>query len=255
MLRPLSIRASLILYLFYFLQAPIPQSLAVVGDAPPASSFGRSVVMIVGANRTMCSAVAIGRDLLLSAAQCLRPGITYKYIVKGPTDRPLVQDIARGERHPNFDLQKLLNRIATPDLALIKTRYALPAQIPSVPLSTASVAVGDTLFIVGFGLTVAGDPNTGGTAHLAKLVVTDHPDRLQIHLIDPKNEGLGACSGDAGAPAFRSDGGNLTVVGVVSWSTGPGSAGCGELTGLVPLQPYRAWILDTARALGSPLEQ
>jgi hypothetical protein len=44
------------------------------------------------------------------------------------------------------------------------------------------------------------------------------------------------------------------VIGVVSWSTGPNlSAGCGGLTGVTPLTRYRAWIIDTARALGSPL--
>ena len=41
---------------------------------------------------------------------------------------------------------------------------------------------------------------------------------------------------------------------MVSWSTGPKlSAGCGGLTGITPLVRYRAWIVDTARALGSPL--
>jgi hypothetical protein len=31
------------------------------------------------------------------------------------------------------------------------------------------------------------------------------------------------------------------------------SAGCGGLTGVTPLMRYRAWIKETARALGSPL--
>jgi hypothetical protein len=46
----------------------------------------------------------------------------------------------------------------------------------------------------------------------------------------------------------------LVVVGVVSWSTGPNnSAGCGGLTGVTPLARYRAWIIETARKLGSAL--
>jgi len=41
---------------------------------------------------------------------------------------------------------------------------------------------------------------------------------------------------------------------VVSWSTGPNmSAGCGDVTGVTPLALYRAWIVDEARKLGSPL--
>jgi secreted trypsin-like serine protease len=81
---------------------------------------------------------------------------------------------------------------------------------------------------------------------------------LQIRLFDPSTKGqsagLGACAGDSGAPAFRENNGNLTVIGVVSWSTGPNlSGGCGGLTGITPLARYRAWIVDTARVLGSPL--
>jgi secreted trypsin-like serine protease len=81
---------------------------------------------------------------------------------------------------------------------------------------------------------------------------------LQIRLFDPSTKGqsagLGACAGDSGAPAFRDNNGNLTVIGVVSWSTGPNlSGGCGGLTGITPLMRYRPWIVDTARLLGSPL--
>ena len=67
-------------------------------------------------------------------------------------------------------------------------------------------------------------------------------------------QGLGACAGDSGAPVFRDKDGRIVVIGVVSWSTGPKLGdGCGGLTGVTPLARYRAWILNTARMLGSPL--
>jgi secreted trypsin-like serine protease len=92
----------------------------------------------------------------------------------------------------------------------------------------------------------------------AHLVATGHPGTLQVRLVDPatggERPGLGACTGDSGAPAFEETGGAAAVVGVVSWSTGPnGSDGCGGLTGLTPLVIYRNWINSTARRLGSPL--
>jgi secreted trypsin-like serine protease len=92
----------------------------------------------------------------------------------------------------------------------------------------------------------------------ATLVVTGQPGTLQIRLYDPNTKGespgLGACTGDSGAPVFRGSGGGLAVIGVVSWSTGPKlTGGCGGLTGVTPLLRYRPWILDAARALGSPL--
>ena len=42
---------------------------AMVGGAPPApAEYGHSVVMILGSSGTACTATAIGRDLLLTAA-------------------------------------------------------------------------------------------------------------------------------------------------------------------------------------------
>jgi secreted trypsin-like serine protease len=64
--------------------------------------------------------------------------------------------------------------------------------------------------------------------------------------------GLGACTGDSGAPVFLDSNSGPIIVGVVSWSTGPNNAsGCGGLTGVTPLALYRDWILKTARSWGA----
>jgi secreted trypsin-like serine protease len=81
---------------------------------------------------------------------------------------------------------------------------------------------------------------------------------LQVRLVDPqtqnKSAGMGACTGDSGAPAFEDQDGNSIVVGVVSWSTGANnSAGCGGLTGVTPLTLYREWIVKTARSWGAEI--
>ena len=94
----------------------------------------------------------------------------------------------------------------------------------------------------------------------AALAATGRPGTLQIRLVDPatrgERPGLGACTGDSGGPAFEEDGGRFAIIGVVSWSTGPGgAAGCGGLTGVTPLVLYRNWIIETARRLGSALEK
>jgi secreted trypsin-like serine protease len=92
----------------------------------------------------------------------------------------------------------------------------------------------------------------------ASLVATGQPGTLQIRLVDPATQGqragLGACTGDSGAPVFRDLGAGPAVIGVVSWSTGPNlSDGCGGLTGVTPLARYRAWIVEQAGKFGSPL--
>src|SRR6516162_2106136 len=60
---------------------------------------------------------------------------------------------------------------------LIKLAEPLPARIHPARLAkeTQTVAVGDTLIIAGYGVTVRGDGQTGGTARTATLVVTGQP--------------------------------------------------------------------------------
>jgi hypothetical protein len=238
----------------------IPAAAMVGGASPAAEGVGRSVVMILGSYGTACTATAIASDLLLTAAHCVQPGADYKLVDSSQAGEPVLKDIARIERDPQFDLKRLFAHLATADVALIKLAEPLPPRIPPVPLvgDGTSVAVGDPLVVAGYGVTVRGDGRTGGTVRAAKLAVTGVPGTLQIRLFDPNTKGqspgLGACAGDSGAPAFRGTNGNLAIIGVVSWSTGPKlSAGCGGLTGITPLVRYRAWIVDTARMLGSPL--
>ena len=233
---------------------------AMVGAAPPApAEFARSIVMVLGSGGTSCTGTAIGRDLLLTAAHCVQPGADYKLLGSEPGQAPVLKSIIRIEHHPQFDIARLFNHLATADVALIKLAEALPARIsPALIAAGESVVVGDSLVIVGYGVTVRGDGRSGGTARAATLVVTGQPGSLQIRLFDPSSKGvspgLGACAGDSGAPAFVVSGAAPAIVGVVSWSTGPNlAAGCGGLTGVTPLVRYRNWIMDTARKLGTVL--
>ncbi|MFZ3361113.1 MAG: trypsin-like serine protease [Xanthobacteraceae bacterium] len=241
-----------------------PASAMVGGATPAETGVGRSVVMVLGSygtEATACTATAIARDLLLTAAHCVLPGADYKLVDREPGREPLLKDVARIERDPQFDLKRLFAHLATADVALIKLAQPLPSRIPPAKIGSEAdtVTVGEALVVAGYGVTVRGDGRTGGTVRTATLVVTGQPGPLQIRLFDPNTKGqspgLGACTGDSGAPAFRDTKGGLAIIGVVSWSTGPKlTAGCGGLTGITPLQRYRAWIVNTARSLGSPLD-
>jgi hypothetical protein len=166
-------------------------------------------------------------------------------------------DIRQIARHPNFSLQTLLGHRATADIALIKLAKPLPAVIVPATLDRAnrSPQAGDRYTVTGYGLAVRGDGKTGGTLRTAQLIATGKPGNLQIRLADPSTGGsafgIGACTGDSGAPVYE----GTALIGVVSWSTGPNmTAGCGGLTGVTPISLYRGWIVDTARKLGSPLQ-
>src|SRR4051812_11762639 len=94
MLRTLAVLVSAVAY-----TTPVA---AMVGDAPAASGGPEQhVVMIVGSRGTSCSATAIGRDLLLTAAHCVLPGADYK-LVAFEGGKPVLKDVAQIARHPGF---------------------------------------------------------------------------------------------------------------------------------------------------------
>ena len=227
---------------------------AVTGNAPPAAGLAaRAIVMLVDEREDLCTATALGPDLVLTAAHC----------VTGPLKRAVKiyqtgQTIAvtRVAQHPRFNFANYLASRATADVALVKLAAPLPDIIAPVTLAEPRrVAVGETLTIAGFGVTKNATPLGLGIPREARLTVTGKPGSLQIRLVDPatlnKRPGLGGCTGDSGAPAFETDAaGALRVMGVVSWSTAPNDEdGCGGLTGLTPLLLYRDWIVETAKTL------
>jgi secreted trypsin-like serine protease len=243
----------------FMLLSSVPSAGLVGGAQPAGEDQRRGVVMLTGSQGTFCSGVALARDLVLTAAHCVLPGADYRLIELDAARRPSLMEIARIARHPAFDAKAVLRHRVTADLALLE--LSQPAKVMPARLAPAggSVAAGDRFVVAGYGVGARGDGKTGGTVRAATLVATGQPGTLQIRLVDPdtkgERSGLGACTGDSGAPVFRALAGSLAVIGIVSWSTGPASSeGCGGLTGVTPLARYRAWIVEQAGKMGNLLQ-
>jgi secreted trypsin-like serine protease len=237
---------------------PASPASAMVGGAPATEDgIGRSVVTIIGSRGTFCSGALVAPDLVLSAAHCVMPGADYKIVLYDAQRQPQLREVKRVASHPQFNVQGILAHRASADVALLqlaeplKTKTPAPSGAPVEP-----IAVGARFTVAGIGVTRRGDGKSGGTIRTASLVATGQPGRLQIRLVDPATnntrEGLGACTGDSGAPVFEDQSGRAVIIGVVSWSTGANNAdGCGGLTGVTPLTLHRDWIAATARAWGT----
>ena len=230
---------------------------AMVGGAATADkTIARHVALIVGSRGTSCTGVVIARNLVLTAAHCAQAGAEYKIVEFDAARHPTLRDVSLVQSHPQFDLNTLLGHRATADVALLRLSVPAngkyPARLASPQLPLVS---GNSFAVAGVGVTVRGDGKSAGVIRSAALVATGKPGSLQIRLVDPAGQGaqagLGACTGDSGAPVFEDQANGPVIVGVVSWSTGPnGSAGCGGLTGVTPLTLYRDWIQQTARQWG-----
>jgi hypothetical protein len=231
----------------------------MVGGAPdvPAAKT-QPEVMFVGSRGNFCTGTAIARDLVLTAAHCVLPGAEYKLAELDDDKKPIFKDTATIARHPQFDLKTMLAHRATADVGLIKLPVPLSVAPAQLFAPRPRVKVGERFVVRGYGVSVRGDGNTAATLRQATLVATGQPGNLQLRLVDPvrggTRAGLGACTGDSGAPVYQESAKGLAIIGVVSWSTGPNAeAGCGGLTGVTPVELYREWIIETAKTLGSAL--
>ena len=230
---------------------------AIVGGARKVGLASEPIVMIIGArgNRgLLCTGTALARDLVLTAAHCVAAGGSYRLLPSADATSVPIKTIAR---HPRFDPHGYERGRATADLALLKLARPLPAHVSPVALAPAgdTLTNGEHLQIAGFGVTVAGKDFSTGVPHVAMLVVTGRPTAMQVRLVDPVKRGerfgLGGCVGDSGGPVLRAADVTPRLVGVVSWSTGPGeSEGCGGITGVTPITLYRGWIVAQAAKMG-----
>jgi hypothetical protein len=214
--------------------------------------------MIVGDRGNFCTGTAIAAKMVLTAAHCVLPGANYMLLEFAAGQSPKLKTITAIARHPQFSLQTLLTHRATADVALLTIEDPLPVRPATLAPPRARISVGELFVLRGFGVSRRGDGSSGGKLRSATLAATGQPGNLQLRLNDPaargNRPGLGACTGDSGAPLYQQIAGTLSIYGVVSWSTGPnGEAGCGGLTGVTPLELYRRWIDEQAQKIGSSI--
>jgi hypothetical protein len=222
---------------------------AIVGDAEIAAGMITRQLVLVRSSRGICSGTVLARDLVLTAAHCVRPNEKLEVRTHDKRRRYAVKDAAT---HPQFTTEQgtLPTRV---DLALLKLATPLPDDTQPALLGRRPTTAGEAVLVAGYGRHLSDSQRITGQARMATLITLDRRLGSQLMLRDPmpqESARLGACSGDSGGPAFAIRDG-LVIIGVVT--AAPGT--CGGLTVVTPIIVHYDWIIETARKLGSPLTQ
>ncbi len=206
----------------------------------------------------MCSATAIARDLVLTAAHCLVSGGRLGVFSLDPSFRNRRHRVLGVVPHPSFVPGRATRQQPGADLAIIRLAAALPDDIVPVSLG-GGIWKGAEVTVAGFGVTAEGRPGTARTLREVQLVSAGTYTSANSVIVaadkalEGETAGASACRGDSGGPVLAGNPASRQLVGIVSWTSGALSAPqgkvCGGFTAITPVNDHAAWIASASAAL------
>ncbi|MBS7698457.1 MAG: S1 family peptidase [Chelatococcus sp.] len=236
------------------LLAGAPSAKAVVGATGDGGSLAAASVMVLGSRGSVCSAVVVAPDAVLTAAHCVTGADAFRVHFRERGEPVLIEPRSIAV-HPGYVPNAIRTRQRSIDLALVRLPSPLPVQFSTASLVAAqrSPAPGTSLMLGGWGVAREGDGASSGTFRTAPLAVVEPygPSSILIWAADRqglgKSAGAGVCRGDSGGPIALKSG---AIIAISTWSKGPGKRDCGLLSQGVLVGPQRAFIDRTLGGWG-----
>ncbi|HEY3358153.1 MAG TPA: trypsin-like serine protease [Polyangia bacterium] len=194
-----------------------------------------------GGYEQFCTGTVIAPRAILSAGHCIREsGIN-------PTDMSIffgttvgsggtVIPVTAAYVHPNYRLAA--NGAPEYDVSVLIMAQDAPVAAMQWQRTTLGNISGQTVELVGYGVTNAAAQTGNGTRRTVDQVVADMDDMYIYY----QGNNDGTCQGDSGGPMFLDEGGTQVVVGVTSY----GDQSCVQLGANTRVDPFAAFITQYA---------
>lgn len=213
----------------------------------PSDEDSKTVMMLVSGGM-LCTAVAIDKKVLLTAAHCIAGNKSNTYVSfypsvsceSGYNKTKYIQGISELIVHSDFDPKATAeNMIADIALVILEEELPLGYSIYKIANPLASLA---ELHLYGYGRTGS---KSGGAGILRKTSIDQ--SLYKISFTDNKVEinqsgASGICQGDSGGPSFVKIEGEMQVLGINSYVVGPENDVCAKESFQTLVNSYNSWI-------------
>lgn len=234
----------------------------IVGGQIVEQNDGDSkMVMMLVSNGQMCTAVAIGKRVLLTAAHCIAGNKTNTFVSfyssvsceSGFNKNLNTQGISETFVHPAYDPASTPEDM-TGDIALVVLENDVPEGYTIYKIvDPEKIHQASEMYLYGYGKTGS---NAGGAGMLRKTILSSTSFDIDLNAKKIKvNQagGNGICQGDSGGPSFVNNiDGEKQILGINSYVMGPEGDICSKYSYQTLVNFYREWITEKTAGLTKP---
>ncbi len=233
----------------------------VGGQIVEQSDSDSKMVMMLVSNGQMCTAAAIGKRVILTAAHCIAGDKTNTFVAfyssvsceSGFNKNLYTQGISETFVHSDYDPASTPENMKG-DIALIILENDIPEGYTIYKIADPEkIHASSDMYLYGYGNTGS---NAGGAGMLRKTILSNSAFDIDLNLKKIKvnqSGGNGICLGDSGGPSFVNDiEGEKQILGVNSYVKGPENDICSNFSYQTLANAYSDWITSKTAGLAKP---